>query len=634
MYHPHPMSEKALAEPPTLPLEAEASTDPITQLEAMGRSLAKLSTKDTGRLIELRTRFNHLRKSAGDECEGFQKAASAFYEDLGGKLASNREYQEQLQEATLALLEDLKKALKEGRAKDALPAWDRIQGNISNTGGKIREELQRRAEKLHNRIHVMRNWKAFAATEKKKELVEQMRRLTEVKMEPLALSRSIKKMHQEWKRLGRAVKDDKLWKQFKELSDAAFEPTKPFFAERKRVMAENLEKREELCKRLEEALTQPSPDAIEPNELHKLITSSEREWKQHAPVSASDIKSIKKRFYDSLNRLRGMRSDNLKESGIRKQELVSKAEALAALDDNKRAMDEAKKLQQEWKKLGPAPPRDDQKLWDAFRGTCDRIFAELNAARSEKQALVERHGSELEGMLEKLEPLTTLEGEALREQRGAFRDLIRAFTEINSPDLRRAHKRQVERFNTLQRQIEQRFRGLPDKKKLLLKQAVEGVTALLEPVEQALLGCKDEAGVEAKKQPLADIKKSLTEDESLGKNPRYQKILLERLERVTEAAAPADLEALATAADESLHRLCVQLEIRAEMDSPEEDQPLRMQLQLERLQEGLGQGQEDTEQNGEAAFEAELEALCTGPLAAKRRKNLRGRLDEIVKRLR
>ena len=655
---------------------------PAAELARLGETLAPLSVKNTGQLSELREGFNRLRKSikgakgkdgskdSKDADSSLQDSLSAFYDKLSSKLSDNQKYQKKVQEATAALFETLQKALDEGRSHDALPAWDRIQGNIGNTSGKIHSALLKRAEEFRGPVSELRDWKAFAATQKKKELLEQMKQLAGVKMAPADLNRRINEMHREWKdiRGGNRREDDKLWKQFKKLSDAAAECCKPYLAERKKLMAANLAKREALCTKMEAALKEmtgsgeasaPPPDKaaaepdkaepdkaaaepapaepakVDPGKIQKLIAASEKEWKKHAPVSPAAIKDIRNRFYDSINRLRRLRSDSLKGNTQRKKELVAKAETLAAADDNDKAMDEAKKLQREWKEIGGGNRREDQKLWRAFRTACDKIFAELDAARNEKKEELKRHGEDLSAALEALEALDGLQDEALREKRGEYRDLVGRVKDISGPELRRRHKKESARVAALQRRLEQRFRALPDRRKVLLKQTVEAVAGLLQPAETALLKCKDGDAVAAcleKHKPQLEEARTKLQAPEFEKDGGCQEVLQQRLQHISEAAAPADFASLGEEAVAAIRQLCVELEIRTGADTPDKDQPLRMQLQLERLQEGLGQ--QDPRDDGEAAFDAELEALCTGPLSPARRKAFGKRLDGLVKRLR
>ena len=58
-------------------------------------------------------------------------------------------------------------------------------------------------------------------------------------------------MHQEWKALGHSNQNEQLWKEFKKVSDEAYEPCKEHFKQRKQLMNDNLLKRREICDTLE-----------------------------------------------------------------------------------------------------------------------------------------------------------------------------------------------------------------------------------------------------------------------------------------------------------------------------------------------------------------------------------------------
>ena len=57
----------------------------------------------------------------------------------------------------------------------------------------------------------------YPPTEKKKELITQMQHLIDSKMHASDRSKSISKMHKEWKTLGRSSQNEQFWKEFKKL---------------------------------------------------------------------------------------------------------------------------------------------------------------------------------------------------------------------------------------------------------------------------------------------------------------------------------------------------------------------------------------------------------------------------------
>ena len=68
----------------------------------------------------------------------------------------------------------------------------------------------------------------------------------------------------------------------------------------------------------------------------------------------------------------------------RKQAIADEAVALADSQDWKVTSDKLIALQKEWKELGSAGPRDENKLWRKFRGACDQFFTARKAIYADR----------------------------------------------------------------------------------------------------------------------------------------------------------------------------------------------------------------------------------------------------------
>ena len=75
------------------------------------------------------------------------------------------------------------------------------------------------------------------------------------------------------------------------------------------------------------------------------------------------------------------------------------------------------------------------------------------------------------------------------------------------------------------------------------------------------------------------------------------------------------------------------MEIRANIDTPDEDQPLRMQIQLDQLKTSFGQMKPDRKANTRYAQDLELQAYCIGPLDQNTQASLFSRLEQAAKKL-
>jgi len=612
---------------------AEPTLEPSVEFDTVEKEATKLSYKNTARLFELRSQLRKLlARLAETETELATKIAS-LQENIAEKITKNNEYQEQLKTKTEELLTVLAEALEAGNSENATQCWDKIQGNISNTANQVRAELLKQSNVHKEKLIELRDWKIFAATEKKKALIAQMQHLIDSKMHASDRSKNISKMHKEWKTLGRSSQNEQLWKEFKKLSDRAYEPCKEYFKERKQLMAENLRKRREICDSLEaeHKLLQEADDEPDISKLNKLLNDSEKDWKSYAPIEQSKIKSLQKRFYETVNQLRKLRKSKLSVSAKQKQELIGQAQELTKVDDNKHAMNEAKRLQQEWKKIGPTSYREDQKYWQDFRAACDTIFSKRNGASNELREDLKKIETRLNEILAALDTIAKKDDSAFRESRASYQDLAQEFSNSLDPRIKSQRKRLLDRFNAVKRQIDSRFRALPDKRQQQLMQTILEKASTLHEFEKTLLS-------ESNAEKFSSLKQAFDSDayknSDKSGNAEVDELLNARLNAVLSAKSNAEIAKLCKQSEDMFRQLCVQAEIRADIDSPAEDRSLRMKLQLEQLQSGFGQAKPEPKQNLKYAMTTELRSIALGPLDEPARKIFTVRLNEVLQKLR
>ena len=604
--------------------------NPEQELLRLTAELNKLSPKNTDKLHALKGSINRLSQLGESELKTIEGKVQTLQKELQIKLDRNLNHQEQLKQNTLALLETLKQALESGQSHDALPAWDKIQGNISNMQGKLRSTLQAQTNIYKAKLTELRDWKSFAATEKKKELITQMQHLLDSKMHAGDRSKHIGDLHRKWKELGRSNQNEELWRKFKTISDQAYEPCKAYFKQRKQDMAENLQKRREICKKLEAELENIAKENINISSINKLLSQSEKDWKTYAPVDQSKIKTLQKNYYGVVNQLRRLRRNSLKQNGKEKQSLIEQAQELANLEDNKKAMEEAKRLQQEWKKHGPTSYKEDKKYWDNFRAACDKVFEKRTQQSAKIQDDIKAAEKKLEAILNSLENTLGLEDEEFRAARKDFNSLVQDFAASLDPRIKKQRNRWLDQFNGVKRKIEQRFKALPDKKHLKLKNALLTKASFCSALESKLLGSEND---EKLSQISAQFDKEAWEGLETSGNIEYEKAMEERVQQVSKAKSLRTLETILKESESKLRSLCIELEIRANIESPKEDQSHRMQIQLDQLKNGFGQSKPSREENVKYAFDAELKSLCLGPIAVDAQKHLSGRISQAIDKL-
>lgn len=616
-------------------LAAVAKLEELGQeINALATSVASLSHKNSTQVNKSRKEVRRFKSEIGWPRNVSPTVAYSSLLELERKIedlvAINTQHQSGLVEATDQLIAELRTFLDEGKSAEAGQAWDRIQGNISNLSGAACQGLKERTLEFKTRIAELRDWKNFAATEKKKELISQMQHLLETRMDAPDKARLINKLHHEWKELGRSAQNEKLWKEFKKVSDLAYEPCKEYFKQQKSFMAENLRQRIYICDQLEKLLGSPELSGIKLVDLRNIETKAMEDWKRFAPVEQSKIKNLQKRFYAALNSLRDLRRGSMNENSQRKQDLVEQARKLVDVEDQKQAMEQAKSLQAEWKTIGPANPKEDKKFWEEFRAACDAVFSKRDQARREVSAAIGDALQEVGKTLRELEQLMELDDDGLRDTRKIFATLQREFQRALNPKIKKERKQLLERFDTLVRKIETRFRKLPDKKTLQMRQSLEARSEYCLDLETELLSCDDDAALtRLVHESDGDAWAALP----LCGDVALDAAMQQRLDVLLSLRTCRDLHNLLQVTAAEARRGVIELEIRANVDSPESDRARRMEIQLNQLRDKFGKAP-DPQENGRYGRDFELTFLCMGPLPPETRAELRQRVAKAVDRLR
>ncbi|MEX2132465.1 MAG: DUF349 domain-containing protein, partial [Pseudohongiellaceae bacterium] len=354
---------------------AEALTEAVRQLAT---ELANVGARNTAKLNAFvnshRNLMQQIRWPKSIPVEGIFAELKAMQIRITELLDLNRQYQQEQVVAAPLTLETLKQSLESGQSAEAIQAWDKLQGLLGNLGGKLAKDLRKQLNEHRARINELKDWKNFAGTEKKKELIQHMQHLLEAKMNPPDRARQVNTLHQEWKALGRTSQNEKLWREFKKISDTVYEPCKEFFRQQKQAMAENFRQRNEICTQLETYLQQLDREHIMVTDLTRIEDQAKADWKRFAPVEQSKIKKLQKRFYSLMAELRAIRRSSQTQNTQQKQALLEKARQVVQLEDNRQAMNDAKALQAQWKLVGPGSFKEDRKLWEEFRAACDIVF--------------------------------------------------------------------------------------------------------------------------------------------------------------------------------------------------------------------------------------------------------------------
>jgi Domain of Unknown Function (DUF349) len=261
---------------------------------------------------------------------------------------------------------------------------------------------------LTDKAHELRNaaeWRQWANAGVQEQLCVRMEALRTVE-DPEAVAAEVRSLQQQWKDAADVprAQADALWRRFKAAHDEAWSKCEAYFAAQAAERAQNLAKKVALCEKAESLA-----DSTHWVETADAIKALQVEWKAIGPVSRGREKQIWDRFRSACDTFFTRRHQDLAErkanwaaNFAKKEALVVKAEALASSTEWDAAAAEIKRLQNEWKTIGPVKKSRSEAIWLRFRGACDAFFARYaerhEVARGERVAAREAICAELEAI--------------------------------------------------------------------------------------------------------------------------------------------------------------------------------------------------------------------------------------------
>ena len=223
--------------------------------------------------------------------------------------------------------------------------------------------------------------------------------------------KALQKLHEDWKEIGPVPQDkkDEIWERFKAATDKINQIRREHYAKIEEEQSGNLEAKKALCEKAEELVAE---DYVSVNAWQKKSTELSEifgVWKTVGPASKKDNEEIWQRFRSSMDTffakkkaffagLKDRQTENLE----RKTQLCIEAEGLMESTDWKSATEQMKKLQEEWKTIGPVPKRHADKVWKRFRAACDTFFNRKNEHFSGRRTEEEANLAAKKALLEEI----------------------------------------------------------------------------------------------------------------------------------------------------------------------------------------------------------------------------------------
>lgn len=470
----------------------------------------------------------------------------------------------------------------------------KVQKILNSFNDKEQQALQERFDEASKMLGDMGDWKNFATEPKYMQLCDSMELLSTSKQHADKRTSDMKKLQQQWKSLGHSEISEQYWPRFKLAADKVYEVCAIFFEQRHSLRQDNLEQREHHLEKMRELLESTnwagSPDYKAAQSIVYNIDSSfskvkdiernagKKQWQHYSKLKAAVMAKINVVYDDNI---------------AQKHQLINQAETLAETTALLENLTSLKSLQTKWKQIGVTRRSEDQKAWKVFKKHSDIVYNKVQELR------------------QKLRNETDQQLDANRNIIKAISQLAKSVNDLSEAD------QQFSELQTSYNQLLKLPQHLPEKLLESIRRDYRSACDQFDNCRSRIIKGKHNRQLDGLRQKaslcnqLEVLAASASEQQLKAISHQWDSIelnnpaLAQRIEaRREQASAVIDRGAITA----ERRMMCIKLEILTGVESPSEDKSLRMQYQLQQMNQS-GLSQSVINENQQVA-DIELDWLC------------------------
>jgi hypothetical protein len=345
--------------------------------------------------------------------------------DLVTRLRQLVERAKRTAEADTVTLREGERLMRDLRAGlDAIARADAATGpskEIDDAGRALRALQEALAPRVHD-LREMDEWRRFANGQQQEQLIAMAEAIVaslksdEEAGKPAdlaATARALRELHTKWQDVADAPRPSaqRLWDRFRGATDFIRSRCENYFAQLREERHTNLQKKTAIVEEAEKLSA-----ATDWGKATVRLQALQAEWPQVGPVPRDAARDLAHRFRLACNLFFARRREDLAarkkqwtDNLGHKEALCQRAEVLAESTDWEVASAEMKRLQSEWKTIGPVRRNHSEAIWARFRTAADRFFDRYHHRH---QIAVASKLAEREALVIELEGLATSDATA------------------------------------------------------------------------------------------------------------------------------------------------------------------------------------------------------------------------------
>lgn len=195
--------------------------------------------------------------------------------------------------------------------------------------------------------------------------------------------KDLNELHHEFKHVGPVPNDEReaLWQRFKTASDAVYDRRKEFVEGLKEELEANLAIKQNLANQVQEFTNFDSDRIKEWNKKTKELQDIQKKWESTGGLPRAKAKEVNRTFWSAFKTFytnKGLffkKLDTIREGNLeKKRELLQKANEIKDSTEWQQTANELKKLQNQWRDIGPVPEKYRESIYHEFKQACDHFF--------------------------------------------------------------------------------------------------------------------------------------------------------------------------------------------------------------------------------------------------------------------
>ena len=272
-------------------------------------------------------------------------------------------------------LEEAEKLFSNGSIKNAQKL---VRDVISKTKTfkKVPNALKHKLNFAIGQSRYFDEMSSFATNPKREELISEITKIVATPLEePKRQAHRIHDLQTKWQLLDLSSRpaSREQWSKFNELCNKGWEPCSEYFDELKAIKINNANQRLKIIEEINLYVSENSAKWPEVRTLIQYMRGTFEQWQKFAPVLDKDLNKLKTAYFEAKKPINNYIKKQESNVIAIKESLILKVEAIDG-EDGDLNIKKFNDLKNEWKKAGSAGRKHDNKLWDKFNKSADRLF--------------------------------------------------------------------------------------------------------------------------------------------------------------------------------------------------------------------------------------------------------------------